>query len=62
MYQNLDSFVTAFSDRGGGFRDPQLAATAPWFVNVAIQNGVGNESDDDYVYQMGMVFGGVRHS
>ena len=35
-YRNLDSFVTAASDRGVGFRGPQRVALVLWFANVGM--------------------------
>ena len=43
-HQNLDSFATAISDRGMGFRESRLMAPAPCCANVVIRNGVSYES------------------
>lgn len=37
-YQHLDSFATASSGRGMGFREPPLMALAPRYANVATRN------------------------
>ena len=39
-YQDPDSFATAISDRGMGFRDPHLRASVPSYASVAIRNSI----------------------
>ena len=53
MYQDLDSFATAVSIRGMGFRDPQLMALVPRSANIRTRNGVSYEPDDEVPYRRG---------